>query len=179
MRKLQIGVIGSMADLRYSKETEKLAEEVGYYIAKQGAVLVFGAEKDSDSLSTAACRGAKRANGITVGVTYGKGLDVYEKNADIVIASGMERGGGRELVLSLSCDAMICLNGGSGTLTEIAIAYQANIPVIALANTGGWSERLSGEYLDDRKRIKVEIAQTPEEAVAMAINSVLPGSQNE
>lgn len=170
-RKLQIGVMGSAADLKYSENLEKLAEEVGYWVAKNDAVLMFGAEQDVDSLSQSACCGAKKAGGTTVGVTYGKGLNnVYETEyVDIVIASGMERGGGRELALVLSCDAIIAINGGSGTLTEMAIAYQANIPIVALANTGGWSEKLGGQYIDERKRLKVEIAQTPEEAVGLAI----------
>jgi len=168
IKKLQIGVMGSMADLKYLKTTENLAEQIGYYIAKNRAILVFGAEKDFDSLSTAACRGAKKANGLTVGVTYGKGLDIYEKNADVVIASGLERGGGRELPLVLSCDVVIAVGGGSGTLTEIAIAYQANIPVVVMKNTGGWSEKLANTYLDDRKRFKIETAKTAKEAVDKA-----------
>lgn len=168
-RKLQIGVMGSAADLRYSKEFERWAEEIGYRVAQRGAALLFGAEKDYDSLSTAACRGAKRAGGLTIGVTYGRGLDIFEKkNVDVVIASGLERGGGRELALVLSCDAIIALNGGSGTLTEIAIAYQANIPVVVLAKSGGWSEKLAEQYLDARKRLKIRSAPTPEAAVTLA-----------
>lgn len=165
--------MGSAADLKYAKKTEKQAEEIGYWIAKRGATLIFGAEKDYDSLSAAACRGAKKAGGLTVGVTYGKGLDVFEKkNADVVIASGLERGGGRELTLVLSCDAVIAVNGGSGTLTEIAIAYQANIPVVALKNSGGWSAKLAGKYLDDRRRLKIITAKTAAEAVDLAMLSV-------
>ena len=57
-RKFQIGVMGSAADLKYSKEVERAAYEVGRLIAEEDGVLFFGAEKDSDSLSTAACRGA-------------------------------------------------------------------------------------------------------------------------
>lgn len=172
-RKLQIGIMGSAADLKYSKEFEKLAEELGYWVAKNGATLIFGAEKDYDSLSTAACRGAKKAGGLTVGVTYGKGFDIFEKkNVDVIIASGLERGGGRELALVLSCDAIIALNGGSGTLTEIAIAYQANIPIIVLNKTGGWSEKLGNQYLDERKRIKIELAENPKSAVKLAIRLV-------
>ncbi|PIZ76826.1 MAG: hypothetical protein COY04_01100 [Parcubacteria group bacterium CG_4_10_14_0_2_um_filter_7_35_8] len=170
LRKIQIGVMGSAADLKYSKSFEKMAEEIGYWVAKNDAALIFGAEKDYDSLSTAACRGAKKAGGLTIGVTYGKGLDIFEKkNVDIVIASGLERGGGRELTLVLSCDAIIALNGGSGTLTEIAIAYQANIPIVTLKNTGGWSKKLGGQYIDNRKRIKIEVAETPKKAVEKAI----------
>lgn len=178
-RKLQIGIMGSASDLKYSKNLEKLAEELGYWVAKKGAALIFGAEKDHDSLSTAACRGAKKGLGLTIGVTYGKGLDIFEKkNADIVIASGLERGGGRELTLVLSCDAIVALNGGSGTLTEIAIAYQANIPIVVLKNTGGWSERLGKQFLDDRNRVKIEIGENPRTAVELAIKLARKRSKN-
>jgi len=173
MRKLQIGVMGSASDLEYSKKIEKIAEEIGYEVAKSGAALVFGAEKDYDSLSTAACRGAKKAGGLTIGVTYGKGLDIFEKdNADIVIASGLERGGGRETTLVLSCDAIIAVSGGSGTLTEIAIAYQANIPVIVIKGSGGWADKLGDTYLDERKRIKIEFADDAKCAVQKAIKAI-------
>lgn len=160
--------MGSAADLNYSAELERLAEEVGYWIAKGGATLVYGAEKDSDSLSTAACRGAKRAGGMTVGVTYGKGRAIYEtETTDVIVSTGMERGGGRELVLVLSCDAIIALGGGSGTLTEMAIAYQAGVPIVTLKSTGGWSEKLGGQYLDARKRVQVRVADSAKSAVEL------------
>jgi len=94
---------------------------------------------------------------------------VYEKNADVIIPTGMERGGGREFILSLACDAMIIINGGSGTLNEAVVAYQANIPVIALVGSGGWSDKLANTYLDSRKRIKIVPAKTAKEAVELAI----------
>lgn len=104
-----------------------------------------------------------------MGVTYGKGKDIWGKEcADIIIPSGLERGGGRELVLVLACDAVISISGGSGTLTELAIAYQADIPMIALRGFGGWSDALAGTYFDDRKRRKVLQAKTAEEAVTLA-----------
>ena len=164
--------MGSCSDLKYSNKINKLAEKIGFWVAKKNATLIFGAEKDLDSLSTAACRGAKKVGGLTVGVTYGKGLEVIEKNVDVVIASGLERGGGRELTLVLSCDAIITISGGSGTLTEIAIAYQANIPIVVLTGTGGWSDKLAGEFLDNRKRIKAEAANNPKKAVELAIKLI-------
>lgn len=168
MRSFQIGVMGSAADLRYDATVQAVAEKVGELIAKCDGILVFGAEKDVDSLSTAACRGAKKAGGLTVGVTYGKDKDIWQKDADIIIPSGLERGGGRETVLVLSCDAVIAIGGGSGTLTEIAIAYQADIPTIGMKGLGGWSEKLADIYIDDRKRQKVIGVDTPEQAVAVA-----------
>jgi hypothetical protein len=169
-RKLQIGVMGSAADLNYAPEIEKLAFTVGKLIAEKGGTTVYGAEKDYDSLSTAAARGARSAGGLTVGVTYGKGKDIWDKEGltDVLVVTGIERGGGREFVLVNSCDAIIIISGGSGTLTETVIAYQMNIPIVALTGTGGWADKLAGEYIDARKRIRVEAASTPEEAVNKA-----------
>jgi uncharacterized protein (TIGR00725 family) len=168
-RKIQIGVMGSCLDLKNAKKYISLAEDVGYEIAINNATLVFGAEKDMDSLSSASCRGAKKGKGTTVGITYGKDKNIKESMADIVIATGLERGGGREFSLVLSCDVIITLSGGSGTLTEMAIAYQANIPIVVLKNTGGWSQKLSNKYIDSRKRLKVLEASSPKDAVQLAL----------
>ena len=168
MRKFQIGVMGSMADLGYSKDIEKASERLGELIAERNGILFFGAEKDADSLSTAACRGAKRKNGLTVGVTYGKSKDIVQDDADIIIPCGLERGGGREFVLVLGCDVVIAISGGSGTLNELAVAYQADIPMIALTGFGGWADKLAGQFLDARERRAVLEAKTPEEAVELA-----------
>lgn len=170
-RKLQIGVMGSAADLVYAAEAEMAATELGRLIAESGNVLLFGAEKDSDSLSTAAARGAKKAGGLTVGVTYGKGQAIWQPEcADVIIPSGLERGGGRELVLVLSCDVVIAISGGSGTLTELAIAYQADIPMVALTGFGGWADKLAGSYFDGRNRRKVEVATCPKQAIQLALS---------
>lgn len=170
-RKLQIGVMGSAADLKYSKKIEKIAFECGKIIAESGNIVVYGAEKDYDSLSTTAAKGAKSAGGLTVGITYGKGKDIWDREGftDVVICSGMERGGGREFVLINSCDAIIVISGGSGTLNEAAVAYQLNIPVVAIKNTGGWADKLAGQYLDNRKRFKVASVCAPKKAVEKAI----------
>lgn len=171
IRKLQIGVMGSAADLQYTDEVAAAAERVGELLAARGAIVVYGAEKDYDSLSTAAARGAKRAGGLTVGVTYGRGKDIWdhEGNTDVIVTTGLERGGGREFVLVSSCDAVIAIAGGSGTCTELAMAYQLDIPMVALAGFGGWADRLAGEYFDARKRRPVLRTASPEEAVELAL----------
>lgn len=168
MKKLQIGVLGSMVDINKSKEAFAAAERIGECIAERNGITFFGAEKDMDSLSTAACRGAKKKGGLTVGVTYGKGKEIVEKDADIILPTGLERGGGREFVLVLACDAVIAISGGSGTLNELAVAYQADIPMIALRGYGGWTDKIADTYFDERKRRKVIEANSPEEAVEMA-----------
>lgn len=170
-RKLQIGVMGSAADLKYSKQIEKIAESVGVLLAQSGNIVIYGAEKDFDSLSTAAARGAKKAGGTTVGVTYGKGKDIWDKenNTDVIICSGLERGGGREFVLVNSCDGIIAISGGSGTMNEMLVAYQLNIPIVVITGTGGWADQMAGKYFDARKRMKAVPAITAAEAVRKII----------
>lgn len=163
--------MGSAADLAYGPEIERLAFETGKCLAEVGCITVYGAEKDYDSLSTAASRGAKSVGGLTVGITYGQGKDIWdtEGNTDVIIPTGIGRGGGREYVLVSACDAVIIISGGSGTLTEAAIAYQLNIPVIALVGTGGWADKLADTYIDGRERLKVQSARTAKEAVELAL----------
>ena len=55
---------------------------------------------------------------------------------DCMVCTGMERGGGREFVLVSSCDAIVVVGGGSGTLNEMTIAYQKKIPIFVMNGTG-------------------------------------------
>lgn len=169
-KRLQIGVMGACHDLEHSTKIEKLAFEVGRLIAESGNILVYGANKDEVTLPTDAARGAKSAGGLTIGITHGIGRKILNQDAtDVVIATGLEKGGGREFVLVNSCDVIIIISGGAGTLIETAIAYEMHIPIVALTGTGGWADKLAGEYLDPRKKIKVLAAKTPSEAVRLAI----------
>ena len=163
MKKIQIGIMGSAADLKYSDDALNFAKELGKLIAKSGNILVYGAEKEYTSLSTEAAKIATKNGGITIGVAGGP---------TVLINSGLEIGGGREFTLVLSCDVIIAISGGSGTLTEMAIAYQAGIPIIVVDKFGGWAEKLSDKFIDDRNRLKCISVKTPEEALNKAIESV-------
>lgn len=77
MKKYQIGIMGSAADLNYSDEALKFAKELGKLIAKSGNILVYGAETEYTSLSTEAAKEASKNKGITVGVVPGKNKTVY------------------------------------------------------------------------------------------------------
>jgi len=40
---------------------------------------------------------------------------------------------------------------------------------VVIKNTGGWSEKIAGQFLDARNRIKIEVAENPKSAVELAI----------
>lgn len=167
-KKIQIGLIGSYSDLKYAKRLESLATEVGACIAKSGAILIVGGEKDG-GLTKAAAMGAKNNAGVVIGIMPKK------ENAceylDVVIQTGGTFGL-REYLIAIACDVIIAINGGSGTLNEITVAYQNNIPVIVMRNTGGWSQQLADKYLDNRKRYRFMGATTPKEAVKKALKAI-------
>ena len=171
-KRYQIGIMGSDADLNYSNETAEFAKELGKIIALNDCTLVYGAEKEMGSLSTTAAESAMENGGLTVGITYGKDKNIYGKKPTVLIPCGLGIGGGREFTLVLSCDVVIAISGGSGTLTELAIAYQANIPMVVVDGFGGWAEKLSDQYFDNRKRLKCVSAKTPEEAFKKAIDCI-------
>lgn len=173
MKKIQIGVMGSAQDLNYSEEALQFVKKLGRLIAESGNILVYGAEKEYSSLSTNAAIEASKAGGITVGVCGGKSKEIYgDFRPTVLMPCGLEIGGGREFSLVLSCDVIIAISGGSGTLTEMAIAYQANIPIVTVDLFGGWASELAGRFIDDRKRLKCESVQTPEEALEKALELV-------
>lgn len=171
MKKIQIGIMGSAADLNYGKDVERFAKKLGKLIAESENILVYGAEKDYSSISTNAAIEASKNNGITVGITGGTKKEIWgDFRPTVLIPTGLGIGGGREYTLVLSCDVIIAISGGSGTLNEIAVAYQAGIPIVVVDKFGGWASKLSGEYLDDRKRLKCVNASTPKEALDLALS---------
>lgn len=169
MRKIQIGVVGSMLDIKLEKRLKSLAEDLGREIAKAGAALVFGLEKDFNSLPMIAARHAEKFEGETIAFITGASKQIPNDLCSKIVVTGSERGGGREFPFVLSCDVLICIGGGSGTLNEISIAYQAGIPTIAIKDSGGWSTKLANQFLDERKRQKVVVANTARGAVTLAL----------
>jgi uncharacterized protein (TIGR00725 family) len=81
----------------------------------------------------AACRGAREAGGLTVGIL--PGLDRSAANPYVEVALPTGLGEGRNLLVVRAADALIAVGGGYGTLSEIALALKAGKPVVGL---GSW-----------------------------------------
>jgi hypothetical protein len=120
----RIGVLGgNVAPTTILKE----AEEVGRLIAEKGAVLVCGGR---GGVMEAACRGARAAGGLTVGILPGDDPREANPYIDIPIVTGM--GIARNALVVKSSDGLIAIDGKYGTLSEIAFALQLGIPVVGL-----------------------------------------------
>jgi uncharacterized protein (TIGR00725 family) len=172
MRRILIGVIGGS---RVDDEVREVARQIGVEVAGHGLSLVCGG---MSGIMEAACEGVHQARGDTDSVTIGilPGPDASSANPfiDIAVPTGM--GIGRNVIVVRASDAVIALDGGSGTLSEIAYAWQLGKPIVALSSAGGWAARLAGETLDDRRNDSILSAQTAAEAVRLALSALKPQS---
>lgn len=164
---MKITVIGSASDNGYSDTAVKLAEELGREIASRGHVLMYGPERQMPSLPYMVAKSAKAHGGLTVAIAIGSARSGFfdPEAATFNIYTESNGGAGREVVLVNSADAVISVGGGSGTLTEIGIAYMNYIPVVAMKGSGGWSDKLIDQFLDERKKYRIPGAISGKDAV--------------
>jgi hypothetical protein len=78
----------------------------------------------------AACRGAKEAGGLTVGILPGTDRAAANAFVEVAIPSGL--GEARNVLVVRAADALIAVGGGHGTLSEIALALKAGKRVVGL-----------------------------------------------
>jgi uncharacterized protein (TIGR00725 family) len=81
----------------------------------------------------AACRGAKQAGGLTVGILPGSDRSEANPYVDVVLPTGL--GEARNALVVGAADVVVAVGGGYGTLSEIALALKAGKRVIGL---GTW-----------------------------------------
>lgn len=108
-------------------ETARAAEEVGQTIGGAGAVLVCGG---LGGAMEAACRGARRAGGITVGIL--PGTQRADANPHVLVAIPTGLGEARNALVVRAADAVVAVAGEFGTLSEIALALKLGVPVVGL-----------------------------------------------
>ncbi len=123
---------------------------------------------------TAASRGARQASGWTDGSVIGvlPGLVAADANpfVDVVVPTGMNYA--RNTILVAMADIVVAVGGGSGTLSEIALAWQHGKPIITIDIGEGWSARLSGERLDHRREDLLHRAVSAEDAARLSVSLV-------
>jgi uncharacterized protein (TIGR00725 family) len=142
-----IGVIGGS---HCTPEIYELAYEVGKFIAKSKSILICGG---LTGVMEAVCKGAKSESGLTIGILPGRGKTEANKWIDIPIVTGI--GMARNVIIVRTADSIIAIDGSTGTLSELAVAANLEVPIVGLKT---WEIDLP-----------IHRVIHPEEAVEMAI----------
>lgn len=150
-----------------SDEVLLLAGAVGRLVAERGCTLVCGG---LGGAMAAACRGAREAGGVTIGIIPGYDDRAANPWVEHVICTGL--GQARNTLVAATGQALIAVGGGWGTLSEIALGLRLGRPVVLL---GGWADLLPAE--NGRVRIaglaeEIPVAETPEDAVEAAVLAI-------
>lgn len=154
MRKIVIGVMGPG---KASQTEQDHAYELGRLIAQNHWVLLTGGR--NVGVMQAANRGAKAANGLTVGILPTADAAGLADGVDLAIFTDM--GSGRNNINVLSCDVVIACGMGVGTASEVALALKANKPVVLLHDD--WETQ---RFFVSLSPASVFIAPSPQNAIA-------------
>ena len=131
-----IAVVGAGA---CSSSEESAAEEVGALLARASAVIVCGG---LSGVMEAACRGARREGGVTVGLLPGSDRAAANPHVAVAIPTGL--GELRNGLVVRAADALIAVGGEFGTLSEIAFALKLGKRVVGL---GTWELPRRGDAI--------------------------------
>lgn len=119
-----IGVVGSAAPHGRGYE---LAREVGLYLARAGAVVLCGG---LSGVMEAVARGAGEGDGISVGLL--PGADASQANPFLTVVLPTALGHARNVIIATAAEGLVAVQGGLGTLSEIALGLKMGKPVVAL-----------------------------------------------
>ncbi|MEM9542027.1 MAG: TIGR00725 family protein [Cyanobacteria bacterium P01_E01_bin.42] len=131
------------------------AYELGWRIARAGWVLLTGGR--DRGVMAAASRGAKSAQGLTIGILPGSDRQEVSEAVDIAIVTDL--GNARNNINILSSHAIIACGMGLGTASEVALALKSQKPTILL------SDRQSGAFFADLAGDRLLLAASPEDAI--------------
>jgi len=148
-----VAVIGGSAP---TPEEVVAAKAVGRALAAGDAILICGGR---GGVMAAACRGAKAAGGLTVGILPGTDRGEANPYVDIPIVTGI--GEARNAIITRTAQAVIAIGGSYGTLSEIGFALAFGVPVVGL---GTWEAKREGH-----PPVPILHAATPEEAASRAL----------
>ena len=142
------------------------AGELGTLIAQNGWHLICGG---GTGVMEAACRGFVEErdqaglNVVSIGVLPSDDVKWANEYIDVPVATGM--GYARNAIIVQTATVVCAIGGRSGTLSEIAFAWQFNKPIVALKTGSGWADRLAGQKIDERRTDIIHEAENAARAV--------------
>ena len=121
---MRVSVIGGS---RCTEREAETAEAVGRLLAERGHELVCGG---LGGVMAAACRGASEAGGHTIGILPTEDSGAANAHVETAIATGM--GSARNVLVVLNGDAVVAIDGATGTLSELGHALDQGRPVAGI-----------------------------------------------
>ncbi|MBN2893659.1 MAG: TIGR00725 family protein [Bacteroidales bacterium] len=145
-----IGIIGAGEDL-CTKKMYNFGLELGHSLLAEGYRIVTGGKSGiMEAVSRGGMNSESYFEGSIIGILPEENKNSANDFCDIVIPTGF--GINRNSVIINTADVIIAIGGGSGTLSEIAFAWQKNKKVLCVEQFEGWSGKLAGETLDNRNK---------------------------
>lgn len=121
---MRVSVIGgsTVGDDQYEQ-----AHRVGELLGERGHEVVCGG---FGGVMEAVCAGAREASGHTIGILPNEDRETANDYVETVIATGM--GNARNVLVVLNGDAVIAVEGSTGTLSELGHALGMDRPVAGI-----------------------------------------------
>ncbi|MGV9172420.1 MAG: TIGR00725 family protein [Promethearchaeia archaeon] len=154
------GTVAVIGASRIDSQTETKAIKLGRLLAENGYVVSCGG---LGGVMQAVCKGAKKADGLTIGIIPQKNKSAANPYVDIAIPVPFSHA--RNIVVVLSGDLIVAISGKAGTLSELAFAWIYNKKIVALTGIDGWANKMADSQIDDRRADKIYGEKTPESVV--------------
>jgi len=152
--KIIVGIMGPGENA--TPDDNEMAFELGKAIAKEGWITLTGGR--SFGVMEAAMKGARDANGLTIGVLPDATDQHASENADIRIVTGM--GTARNSINVLSSHIIVVLGMAAGTASAVAHAIKSNKKVILLNQ-----DEITIRFFKNIGTYRVMIAKTVDETI--------------
>jgi uncharacterized protein (TIGR00725 family) len=121
---MRVSVIGGST---VTDEQYDIARRLGRRLAERGHEVVCGGR---GGVMEAVCRGARERDGRTIGILPGERRAAANEYVETAIVTGL--GNARNVLVVLNGDAVVAVDGGPGTLSELGHALDAGRPVAGL-----------------------------------------------
>lgn len=121
---MRVSVIGGGS---VEPDVAAVAASVGRLLGERGHAVVCGG---LGGVMEAACRGAREADGHTIGILPGGERSAANPYVETAVATGL--GNARNVLVVLNGDAVVAIDGAAGTLSEIGHALDVGRPVAGL-----------------------------------------------
>jgi hypothetical protein len=145
-------IIGVMGGGETDINQYRLAYDLGKCIAKEGWILLNGGR--NCGVMDASAKGAKENGGLTIGILPDSHAEKVSPWIDIPVLTGM--GIARNAINVMSSHYVVACPGGTGTVSEIAMALKMNKIVVLLGWPGG---KFFFQFGD------IHYSDTPEQAI--------------